>query len=393
MSKMTVEDFSPEGKRILVRCDFNVPLKNGVIADNERIVRTLPTIKYLIEKNGRVVLLSHLGRPKGKKVPELSLRPVADEISKLLGRRVVFVDDCLGAEVEKVVSNLKDGGCCLLENVRFYEGEEKGDEAFAKSLASLGDVYVMEAFGAAHRPHASVYALPILLGGAYAGFLMISEIEFLSHALYSPEHPYILVLGGAKLETKIGVIDHLLDVADVILIGGALSYTFLKISGYSIGKSIFEEEFVESAKSALSKAGQLGKILLFPIDHIVAESPDSKDGMYVNSSDIPENLMGLDIGKKTIEQYIEIIKTAKLIVWNGPMGYFENSAFSIGTNEICRAIAVSDATKIAGGGDTVSAINKIGLADKFNHISTGGGASLEFLEGKELPGIKVIKEK
>jgi phosphoglycerate kinase len=393
MVKMTVEDFSPAGKRLLVRCDFNVPIKNSIITDNERIVRTLPTVKYLIDKGGKVILLSHFGRPKGKPVTEMSLRPVADEISKLLGKKVTFVDDCIGEKVEMAISNMKDGDCCLLENVRFYEGEEKGDETFAKSLASLGDVYVMEAFGAAHRPHASVYRVPMLLGGAYAGYLMMSEIEFLSRALYSPEHPYVLVLGGAKLETKIGVIDHLLDVADAVLIGGALSYTFLKIKGHSIGKSIFEEEYIESAKSALSKAVQLGKILLFPQDHIVAESPDSKEGIYIDSADIPENLMGLDIGRNTIEQYTEVVKNAKLIVWNGPIGYFENKVFSEGTNAICRAIVDTSGVKIAGGGDTISAINGLGLADRFSHISTGGGASLEFLEGKELPGVKVIKEK
>ncbi|MGQ9706071.1 MAG: phosphoglycerate kinase [bacterium] len=393
MSKMTVEDFSPKGKRILVRCDFNVPINDGIITDNERIIRTLPTIKYLIEKGGRVILLSHLGRPKGKPVPEMSLRPVAGEISKLLGIDVIFVDDCVGEKTEKIVFGLNDGQCCLLENVRFYEGEEKGDETFAKCLASLGEVFVMEAFGAVHRPHASVYKAPIILGGAYAGFLMISEIDYLSRALYSPEHPYVLVLGGAKLETKIGVIDRLLDVSDAILIGGALSYTFLKVMGHSIGSSIFEEKYVKEAESALSKAVKLGSVLLLPQDHIVSESSDSKEGIYIGSSDIPDDMIGFDIGEKTIEQYSEVIKNAKLVFWNGPMGYFENPVFSVGTNKICSVIAESEATKIAGGGETILAINNLGLSNKFNHISTGGGASLEFLEGKKLPGIEVIKER
>ncbi|HEC80023.1 MAG TPA: phosphoglycerate kinase [Firmicutes bacterium] len=393
MAKMTVEDFNPKGKRVLVRCDFNVPLKDGKITDNERIVRSLPTIRYLLERGGRVILLSHLGRPKGKIVPEMSLRPVSAELSNLLGREVLFAEDCIGDKALDAISKLDTGDCCLLENLRFHKGETSGDDAFANSLASLGDVYVSEAFGTAHRPHASVYLAPMKMGGSYAGFLMMKEIEYLGSALHSPEHPYVVVLGGVKLETKIGVIDKLIEIADRILIGGALSYTFLKVKGFNIGNSVFDEEFVNEAENALSRADALKKQILLPVDHIVAESVEVKRGTYIDNIDIPDGLMGLDIGRETIEIYKQALRDANLVVWNGPMGYFENDAFFVGTREIARAIAETAGKKIVGGGDTVSAIKKAGLIDAFDHISTGGGASLEFLEGKELPGIIVIRDK
>ncbi|MBA7684116.1 Bifunctional PGK/TIM [subsurface metagenome] len=392
MKKKTVKDVALKGKRVLLRADLNVPLSDGGVEDDTRIRESLPTIKYILDEGGRLIIMSHLGRPKGEVKPELSLAPVAERLGELLGQEVVMAPDCVGAEVKALVDQLTDGQAILLENTRFHAGESKNDPAFVAQLAELGDILVNDAFGTAHRAHASNVGLAEVLGGSVAGFLMEKEIEYLTRATESPKHPYIIVLGGAKVSTKIGVVDNLLKVADNILMGGLMANVYLSAAGHKVGKSKIEPDLLESARRGLSKDLD-GKIKL-PLDHIAAEelSADAK-GEYFPQLDLPEEVMALDIGPRTVESYKSILADAQTIFWNGPLGVFEYESFSGGTRAIATAIAESSATTIAGGGETVAAINKFGLAGNFDHISTGGGASLEFLEGKELPGITSISEK
>lgn len=392
MKKKTVKDVALKGKRVLLRADLNVPLSDGGVEDDTRIRESLPTIKYILDEGGRLIIMSHLGRPKGEVKPELSLAPVAERLGELLGQEVVMAPDCVGAEVKALVDQLTDGQAILLENTRFHAGESKNDPAFVAQLAELGDILVNDAFGTAHRAHASNVGLAEALGGSVGGFLMEKEIEYLTRATESPKHPYIIVLGGAKVSTKIGVVDNLLKLADNILMGGLMANVYLSAAGHKVGKSKIEPDLLESARRGLSKDLD-GKIKL-PLDHIAAEelSADAK-GEYFPQLDLPEEVMALDIGPRTVESYKSILADAQTIFWNGPLGVFEYESFSGGTRAIATAIAESSATTIAGGGETVAAINKFGLARNFDHISTGGGASLEFLEGKELPGITSISEK
>lgn len=392
MKKKTVKDVALKGKRVLLRADLNVPLSDGGVEDDTRIRESLPTIKYILDEGGRLIIMSHLGRPKGEVKPELSLAPVAERLGELLGQEVVMAPDCVGAEVKALVDQLNDGQAILLENTRFHAGESKNDPAFVAQLAELGDILVNDAFGTAHRAHASNVGLAEVLGGSVAGFLMEKEIEYLTRATESPKHPYIIVLGGAKVSTKIGVVDNLLKLADNILMGGLMANVYLSAAGHKVGKSKIEPDLLESAKRGLSQDLD-GKIKL-PVDYIAAEelSADAK-AEYFPQLDLPEEVMALDIGPRTVESYRSILADAQTIFWNGPLGVFEYESFSGGTRAIATAIAESSATTIAGGGETVAAINKFGLAGNFDHISTGGGASLEFLEGKELPGIISISEK
>lgn len=392
-NKMTVSDLDMAGKRVLVRVDFNVPLQDGEVADDTRIRAALPTIEYLRRQGARVILVSHLGRPKGKVVEELRMAPVARRLSQLLGTEVKMVPACVGPEVEAAAAQLKDGEVLLLENIRFYPGEEKNDPEFAKQLAAIADAYVNDAFGTAHRAHASTVGVAQLLPAA-AGFLMQKELEYLGRALENPERPFLAILGGAKVSDKIGVIRNLLPKVDAIAIGGGMAYTFLKAQGYEVGKSIVDEERLELAKELMAEAKQRGVTFLLPVDVVVADkfAPDAARKV-VDVSEIPADWQGLDIGPKTRKLFAKEISRAKTIVWNGPMGVFEWEPFAEGTAEIARAMAESDAVTIVGGGDSAAAVEKFGLADKMSHVSTGGGASLEFLEGKELPGVAVLKDR
>ncbi|MFO7264928.1 MAG: phosphoglycerate kinase [Limnochordales bacterium] len=392
-NKMTVSDLDMAGKRVLVRVDFNVPLQDGEVADDTRIRAALPTIEYLRRQGARVILVSHLGRPKGKVVEELRMAPVARRLSQLLGTEVKTVPACVGPEVEAAAAQLKDGEVLLLENIRFYPGEEKNDPEFAKQLAAIADAYVNDAFGTAHRAHASTVGVAQLLPAA-AGFLMQKELEYLGRALENPERPFLAILGGAKVSDKIGVIRNLLPKVDAIAIGGGMAYTFLKAQGYEVGKSIVDEERLELAKELMAEAKQRGVTFLLPVDVVVADkfAPDAARKV-VDVSEIPADWQGLDIGPKTRKLFAKEISRAKTIVWNGPMGVFEWEPFAEGTAEIARAMAESDAVTIVGGGDSAAAVEKFGLADKMSHVSTGGGASLEFLEGKELPGVAVLKDR
>lgn len=393
MNKLTIEDLDLKGKRALIRVDFNVPLtKDLKVADDTRIRASLPTINYAIEKGAKVILMSHLGRPKGKVVEELRLNPVAERLSQLLGKEVRKVDDCIGEEVEKAVSELKEGDVLLLENVRFHKEEEENDPEFARKLASLGDVYINDAFAASHRAHASVVGVAQYLPAA-CGFLLKKEIEYFERILGNPERPFYAVLGGAKVSDKIGVINNLLNLADKIFIGGGMAYTFLKAKGIPIGNSKLEEDKVELAKQLLAQAGGKGKKILLPEDHIVTDKIDPEAEVKEAGPDVPEGMIGVDIGPKTRLIFKEELKDAKTIVWNGPLGIFEIDKFAQGSKEIGEFLASLNAIKVVGGGDTVACVEKFGIADKFSHVSTGGGASLEYLEGKVLPGIAALKEK
>jgi phosphoglycerate kinase len=393
MNKKSVKDVDVRGKRVFCRVDFNVPMEGGVITDDTRIRAALPTIRYLVEQESRVILASHLGRPKGKVVEEMRLTAVAERLSELLGRPVVKANDVIGPEVEKLVAGMKDGDVLLLENVRFHPGEEKNDPELARAFASLADIYVNDAFGTAHRAHASTAGIAEYLPGV-AGFLMQKEIEMLGKSLSDPARPFTAIIGGAKVKDKIGVIENLLDKVDNLIIGGGLSFTFVHAQGHGIGKSLLEADKVELAKEFMKKAGEKGVRMLLPVDAVVADkfAPDA-EAEVVDIDRIPEDKMALDIGPKTRELFAKVVKESKLVVWNGPMGVFEFDRFAEGTNAVARALAESDAMTIVGGGDSAAAIEKSGLSDKVDHISTGGGASLEFLEGKELPGVAVLADK
>lgn len=393
LNKKSVEDLPVSGKRVLVRCDFNVPLKDGVITNDKRIVAALPTIKYLIDKGARVILCSHLGRPKEGFEPEFSLAPVAKRLSELLGKEVAMSKDVIGEDAKAKAAALKDGDVMLLENVRYHKEEKKNDPAFAKELASLAELYVNDAFGAAHRAHASTAGVADYLPAA-CGYLIQKEINFMGGALEDPKRPLVAILGGAKVSDKIGVIENLINKVDTLIVGGGMAYTFFKAQGHTIGTSICEDDKVELAREMMKKAGEKGVKFLLPVDNMVGnEFKEDCERKLVESDDIPDGWMGMDIGPKSIALFCEAIKGAGTVIWNGPMGVFEFGPFAEGTLEIAKAVADSGAISIIGGGDSVAAVTKLGFADKMSHISTGGGASLEFLEGKELPGIACLNDK
>ena len=393
--KKTVRDVNWTGKTAVVRCDFNVPMKDGAITDDTRIVASLPTIQYLHQQGAKVILMSHLGRPKGEPKPEFSLKPVAERLSQYLETEVHFLasDLVVDEAVRDQVAKLSAGEIALLQNVRYREEETKNDPDFAKDLAELGDVFVQDAFGTAHRAHASTTGIASYIP-AVSGFLIEKELKFLGQAVNDPERPFAAIMGGAKVGDKIPVITNLLNKVDILIIGGGMVYTFLKAQGYSIGTSLLDEEGLKLVPEILKKAEEKGVQILLPVDTVAADS-FSEDAAYDNydADKIPEDRMGLDIGPKTIQLFTENLKKAKTIVWNGPMGVFEMAPFAMGTKAIAECLAESDATTIIGGGDSAAAVQQFGLGDKMTHISTGGGASLEFLEGKELPGIAILNDK
>ena len=392
MAIRTVDQIELNGKRVFIRVDFNVPLdEKSEITDDTRIALSLPTIRFVMEAGGKTILASHLGRPKGKRDPKFSLSPVAERLSRLLGKEVALAADCVGEEVQKQIEGMKAGEVLLLENLRFHPEEEKNDEPFSRALASLCDVYVNDAFGAAHRAHASTEGMTRYVKVVAAGFLMNKEIASLDKALLNPQEPYVAILGGAKVSDKIGVIQNLLDRVTTLLIGGGMAYTFLKAEGFQVGKSLVEEDQIEFSRDLLKKAK--GKVkLLLPSDHIAAERMDLQaKRQIVENERIPPDWVCLDIGPETVKAFSEEIRSAKTIFWNGPMGVFEMEPFSLGTFSIAKAVAKSSAFSIVGGGDSVAAVNQAGVAEKIGHISTGGGASLEFLEGKALPGIEALR--
>lgn len=395
MNKKTIQQIDPAGKRVLVRCDFNVPLDGETITDNKRIVEALPTIRSLIERGGRVILCSHLGRPKGKADPRYSLAPVARELERLLGQPVLFASDIVGESAHALADSLQDGQILLLENVRFDPREEKNDPDFARELAGLAEVYVNDAFGTAHRAHASTAGVADYLP-AVCGCLIEKEIGFLGRALNAPERPFVAILGGAKVSDKIGVIRSLLQKVDSIIIGGGMAYTFIKAQGYEVGKSLCDDSKLDYCKEMMAKAQEKGVKLLLPVDTACVENfPDPIDApvetTVVPVTAIPADKEGCDIGPETMKLFADAVKASKTVVWNGPMGVFENPTLAAGTLAVAKAMAESDATTVIGGGDSAAAVQQMGLGDKMTHISTGGGASLEYLEGKELPGIAVIQ--
>ncbi len=395
MNKKTVRDINVTGKKVLVRCDFNVPLdkETGKITDNRRIRAAIPTIQYLIDNNAKVILCSHLGRPNGEFNLKYSLKPVAEELSKLLGKEVKLAKDVIREDAERLTSEIKEQEVVLLENVRFHKEEEENNPEFAEKLASFAEIYVNDAFGTAHRAHASTAGVADYLP-AVSGFLIEKELEFLGNALDNPQRPFIAILGGAKVSDKIGVIENLLDKVDTLIIGGGMAYTFYKAQGHSIGTSICEEDKIDLANNILNKANEKNVEILLPVDnHVSAEYSNEAEDKYVESLEIPEGFMGLDIGPKTIELFKNAIKNAKTVVWNGPLGVTEFSKFEEGTKAIAKALAETEAVTVIGGGDSAAAVEKFGLAGKMTHISTGGGASLEFLEGKVLPGIACLNNK
>lgn len=395
MNKKTVKDIDVNGKKVLVRCDFNVPIdsETGKITDNRRIRAALPTIQYLLDHNAKVILCSHLGRPKGEFNLKYSLKPVAEELSKLLNKDVKLAKDVIGESAKELTSNMKEGDIVLLENVRFHKEEEQNDPEYSKALASMVEIYVNDAFGTAHRAHSSTTGVADYLP-AVSGFLIEKELEFLGGALENPKHPFVAILGGAKVSDKIGVIENLLDKVDTLIIGGGMAYTFYKAQGHHIGTSICEEDKLDLAKSILEKAQEKGVKLLLPVDnHVSSEYSNNGEDKIVDSTEIPDGFMGLDIGPKTIEKFEEAVKDAKTVVWNGPLGVCEFDKFATGTKAVATMLSKIGATTIIGGGDSAAAIEKLGLADKMTHISTGGGASLEFLEGKTLPGIACLQDK
>ncbi len=393
MAKMTVRDLGLAGKKVLMRVDFNVPLDDEqTITDDTRIRAALPTIQYVLEQGASLVLMSHLGRPKGEPNPELSLAPAAARLGELLGKPVKQLGDCVGPEVEAAVAAMGPGAVCVLENLRFHAEETKNDPEFAKQLAALGDAYVNDAFGTAHRAHASTEGVTAHLQPAAAGFLLEKEIEYFTAALDSPEHPFVAVMGGAKVSDKIGVIENLLDKVDCLLVGGGMTYTFLKAMGQNVGNSKLEPDKVDTAARVLELAKEKGVELMLPTDHVIADDFSEAANTQIVDGEIPDGWLALDIGPKTTAAFVEKLKTAKLVVWNGPMGVFEMEPFAAGTRAVAEALAESDATSIIGGGDSVAAVAQAGLSDKMSHISTGGGASLEFLEGKTLPGVAALSD-
>ncbi len=392
MQLNTIKEADLKGKRVLIRVDFNVPLKNGVVTDNTRIKAALPTVQYILEQGASLVVMSHFGRPKGQKNPDFSMAPIAKEFEKLLGKPVKLASDVIGSEVETEVKALKPGEVLLLENVRFYKEEEANDPEFAKTLASYGDIYCNDAFGTAHRAHASTEGVSHYLP-SYAGFLIEKEVKFMAPLLENPEKPFVAIIGGSKVSSKITVLESLVKTCDTIVIGGGMAYTFLSVLGNKIGKSLFEPDYVDTAKAFLEKAKEKGVKVILPVDNVCArEFSETAEPVLVNSDDISDDLMGMDIGPKTVALITDSLKDAKSVVWNGPMGVFEFDAFAKGTEAVAKALAASNATTVVGGGDSVAAINKFGLASKISHVSTGGGASLEFLEGKTLPGIKALEK-
>ena len=402
LNKKSVEDISVKGKRVLCRCDFNVPLKEGKITDENRLVAALPTIKKLISDGGKVILCSHLGKPKGEPKPELSLAPVAKRLSELLGQPVLFAkdDNVVGENAKKAVSEMKEGDVVLLENTRYRAEKTKNGEAFSKELASLADVFVNDAFGTAHRAHCSnVGVTEFIDGPAVVGYLMEKEIRFLGQAVENPVRPFVAILGGAKVSDKLAVIDNLLEKCNTLIIGGGMAFTFVKAQGYEIGKSLVDDEKLQYCKDMLAKAKEKGCEILLPVDAVCASSfPDPIDDKNlpvktVDINAIPADMLGLDIGPKSQELFANAVKSAKTVVWNGPMGVFENPVLAQGTIAVAKALAETDATTIIGGGDSAAAVNTLGFGDKMTHISTGGGASLEFLEGKELPGVAAANNK
>ena len=391
MNKKTVENIEVQGKQVLVRCDFNVPQnEEGTITDNRRIVSALPTIKYLMENGAKVILCSHLGRPKGEFKEKYSLKPVAEELTKLLGKEVKLAKDVIGEDAKRLANELQAGEAILLENVRFHKEEEANDADFAKQLASMAEIYVNDAFGTAHRAHASTEGVSHYLP-AVSGFLIKKELDFMGNALENPARPFVAILGGAKVSDKIGVIENLLEKVDTLIIGGAMAYTFLKAQGKEIGNSLCEDEKIDLAKSLIEKAQEKGVMLMLPVDNVVATSAD-ENAETKTVTEIEVGYAGFDIGKETIGQYTKELEGAKTVIWNGPLGMFELDKFANGTMSIAKKLAEIDAITIIGGGDSAAAIEKAGLAEKMSHVSTGGGASLEFLEGKKLPGIECLLE-
>jgi phosphoglycerate kinase len=398
MHKLTVEDLVPKGKRLLMRVDFNVPLEDGKVSNDKRIKAAFPTIKYIVERGGKLILMSHLGRPRGARVPEMSLKPCIPALCQLLGKDVAFVDDCIGDSVEDAVKVLNDGDVLLLENLRYYKEETDNDPEFAKKLAQLGDVYVNDAFGTAHRAHASTEGVTHFFDQCAAGFLMMKELEFLGQVMQNPARPFVAILGGAKISGKIDVLTNLLPKVDTVIIGGGMTYTFLKAQGLEIGNSLLEEDKIDYAKDILSKGGD--KIVL-PIDSLISDSFDftaRKTGKLreVSTKQIPADWIALDIGQKSIDRFRSVLESAKTVVWNGPMGVFEIEETAKGTYAIANILAdatAKGATTVIGGGDSASAVNKAGVADRVSHVSTGGGASLEFMEGKVLPGVAALTDK
>ena len=400
LSKKNVEDLQVAGKRVLVRCDFNVPLKNGVITDENRIVAALPTIQYLINNGAKVILCSHLGKPKGEPKPELSLAPVAVRLSEKLGKEVVFAadDTVVGDNAKAAVAAMKDGDVVLLQNTRYRAEETKNGEAFSAELGSLCDLFVNDAFGAAHRAHCSTVGVASYVEESANGYLMAKEVQFLGNAVDTPVRPFVTILGGAKVADKLNVIENLLNKADTLIIGGGMAYTFLAAKGYGVGTSLLDSEKIDYCREMLARAEEKGVKILLPVDCTIAKSfPDPIDAdiavEVVAADAIPADMMSLDIGPATAEMYAAEVKNAKTVVWNGPMGVFENPTLAKGTIAVAKALAETDATTIIGGGDSAAAVNTLGFGDKMSHISTGGGASLEFLEGKELPGIAAMSDK
>ena len=396
LNKKTVDDINVKGKRVLVRCDFNVPLQDGKITDETRIVAALPTIKKLIGDGGKVILCSHLGKPKGEPKPELSLAPVAVRLSELLGQEVKFAADpeVVGPNAKAAVEEMKDGEVVLLENTRYRAEETKNGEAFSKELASLCDVFVNDAFGTAHRAHCSNVGVTEYVDTAVVGYLMEKEIKFLGNAVENPERPFVAILGGSKVSSKISVINNLLDKVDTLIIGGGMCYTFTKAQAGSVGTSLLEEDYLQYALDMIKKAEEKGVKLLLPVDSVAADAfSNDANTKVVPQNEIPDGWMGLDIGPETAKMYAEAVKSAKTVVWNGPMGCFEMPKFADGTKAVAEALANTDAVTIIGGGDSAAAVNQLGYGDKMTHISTGGGASLEFLEGKELPGVAAANDK
>jgi phosphoglycerate kinase len=391
--KVSLRNLDLSGKRVFMRVDFNVPIREGRVGDDTRIRAALPSIQMALDKGARLILVSHLGRPKGERNLDFSLKPVADYLDEMIDAPVSFAEDCVGEIPQDALVDLRPGQVLLLENVRFYKGETENDPGFAARLAELADEYVNDAFGTAHRAHASTVGVPSRIGGGAAGLLMEEELEYLSKVLFEPEHPVVAILGGAKVSDKIPVIQSLLKFADGILIGGGMAYTFLKAEGYAIGKSLLEEDHLEFAGEMLAAAEGKGVEAILPEDHLVASSLDDlKSAEYTIGRQIPDGLLGVDIGPKTIDLFSAMVRKARTVIWNGPMGVFETDAFAKGTVSIAEAVADSDCLSIVGGGDSATAVRKAGVASRISHISTGGGASLQFLSGKELPGVTILSD-